>query len=262
VYKNGLLFREYTYEGARPVRITDYNDSQQTLKTATLSYDAAGQVTLISVRSAAFPRQEEDQTFTYNGNGLVTKVAYTAVNNARLRQSGDTNLVAGETFAYTTFEYNTRNELAKSSNFVKYSTSPDWPEAADFGTPIYYMTYDYDAAGNPTRKAGHSILPPGFEPQELYEEHMYTYDTQKNPYFHSFLFDEGVPNPRFTRHNILTRRSSGDHPFWTGHHQDYTHEYDAQGFPTKSTLVEGGGYLKADRTIVYTYAYEMRAATH
>ncbi len=264
MYKNGLLSREYTYEGPRPVRITDYNDKGELLKTATLTYDGTGKVTLTSVRSAAFPHQEEDRAFTYNSEGLVTKVEYTAVNNARYRQSGEGNLVAGEMFAYTTFEYNTRKELTKSSNFVKYSTSIDWPEANNFAVPIYYMTYEYDAAGNPVKRTGHSILPPGFEPQEFIEEHTYTFDTQKNPQFYSFLFEEGVPNPRFTKHNVLTRRSGGDHPFWSGHHQDYIHEYNADGFPTKSTLAEGGGHLSrtGDRTIVYTYEYGMRAAAN
>jgi hypothetical protein len=35
-------------------------------------------------------------------------------------------------------------------------------------------------------------------------------------------------------------------------------EYDANGFPTKRTLVEGGGYLSAERTNVFTYEYAMR----
>lgn len=260
VYKNGLLSQEYTYEGPRPVKITDYNDKGEVLKTATLSYDGMGKVTLTSVRSAASPHQEEDQTFTYNSEGMVTKVEYTAVNNARQRQPGEANLVAGEMFAFTVFDYNARKELTQSSNFVKYSRSVDWPEANNFAVPIYYMTYEYDADGNPVKKTGHSILPPGFEPQQYIDEHTYTYDTQKNPYYHSFLFEEGVPNPRFTKHNILTRRSNGDNPFWKGHRQDYTNEYNADGLPVKRTLVEGGGHLKADRTIVYSYTYEMRAA--
>ncbi len=99
LYKNGLVFREYTYEGTRPVKVTDYTDKGALLKAGTLSYDAAGRVTRISVRSAAFPAREEDQTFLYNADGLLTKVEFTAVNDARMRPSGEAKLVSGELFA-------------------------------------------------------------------------------------------------------------------------------------------------------------------
>ena len=74
VYGNGLLTREYAYEGLRPSKVMDYNSKGELLKTATTTYDATGRVTLIKVRSAAFPALEEDQTFTYNAEGLLAKV--------------------------------------------------------------------------------------------------------------------------------------------------------------------------------------------
>lgn len=261
LYKNGLIFREYTYEGTRPVKVTDYTEKGAFLKEGTMSYNAAGQVTRISVRSAAFPAREEDQTFTYNADGLLTKVELTAVNNARPRQSGEANLVPGEMFAYTAFEYNANKELTKSADFVKYSTSEDWPEIANFASPVYYMTYAYDAAGNAVEKTAHNVLPGSSEPTEYVDVYTFTYDTQKNPYFYSYLLDEGTPNPRITKHNMLTRRTTSNGPM-EGHYYNATSEYNAEGFPTKRTLVEGGGYLSAERTIVYTYTYEMRAATN
>ncbi|MBD0254185.1 MAG: hypothetical protein ICV83_00585 [Cytophagales bacterium] len=260
LYKNGLIFRDYTYEGTRPVKVTDYTEKGAFLKEGTMSYDASGRVTRISVRSAAFPGREEDQTFVYNADGLLTKVEFTAVNNARPRQSGEANLVPGEMFAYTTFEYNANKELIKSADFVKYSTSEEWPEVANFAAPIYYMTYAYDAAGNAVKKTAHNVLMPSGEPgdpTEYVDVHTFTYDTQKNPYFYSYLLDEGTPNPRITRHNMLSRRTTSNGPM-EGHYYDCTSEYNAAGFPTKRTLVEGGGYLSAQRTLVYTYEYEMR----
>lgn len=261
VYKNGLIFREYAYEGTRPVKVTDYTEKGAFLKEGTMSYNAAGQVTRISVRSAAFPAREEDQTFAYNADGLLTKVEFTAVNNARPRQSGEANLVPGEMFAYTAFEYNASKELTRSADFVKYSTSEDWPEIANFASPVYYMTYAYDAAGNAVEKTAHNVLPGSSEPTEYVDVYTFTYDTQKNPYFYSYLLDEGTPNPRITKHNMLTRRTTSNGPM-EGHYYNATSEYNAEGFPTKRTLVEGGGYLSAERTIVYTYTYEMRAATN
>lgn len=260
VYKNGLLSQEYTYEGKRPVQVTDYNDKGQVFKTATNTYDAAGRITRISVRSANFPSQEEDRTFTYNAEGLVAKIELTAVNNVRRRASGDTTLAAGEMFAYTAYEYNAGKALVKSSNFAKYNTNEDWPEVTNFASPVYYMTYAYDAAGNTIKKTAHSMMPPWLEAPDMVDEHVFTYDTQKNPHFYSFLLDEDIPNPRMARHNILTRRSTSNYSFWEGQYQDYTTEYNADGFPTKRTLVEGGGYLSrsGERTIVYTYEYGMR----
>ncbi|HEX8529716.1 MAG TPA: hypothetical protein VF646_06820, partial [Cytophagales bacterium] len=123
VYKNGLIFREYAYEGTRPVKVTDYTEKGVFLKEGTLSYDAAGRVTRISVRSATAPAREEDQTFRYNADGLLTKVEFTAVNNTRQRPSGEATLATGELFAYTAFEYNANKELTKSAEFVKYSIS-------------------------------------------------------------------------------------------------------------------------------------------
>jgi hypothetical protein len=100
VYRNGLMTREYAYEGLRPSKVMDYNSKGELLKTATPTYDATGRVTLIKVRSAVAPALEEDQTFTYNADGLLAKVEYTAVNDVRPRYSGEGNLVLGELFAY------------------------------------------------------------------------------------------------------------------------------------------------------------------
>jgi hypothetical protein len=239
------------------VKVVDYTSKAAVLKTGTMSYDAAGKLTRISVRSDAFPDEEEDQTYTYNADGLLTKVEFTAVNNTRRRQTGDTTLVAGEMFAYSSFEYNAGKFLIKSSEFGKYTWLEDGVAYPDFTTPYYYTTYEYDATGNAVKKTAHSAMDPGSDVPGLIDVHTFTYDTQKNPYFYSYLLNEGTPNPRITKHNMLTRRTTSNGPM-DGHHYDCTIEYDTNGFPTKKTYLEGGGYLSADRTIVYTYEYEMR----
>jgi hypothetical protein len=257
IFKNGVILREYTYEGTRPVKVIDYTNKAVVFKTGTMSYDAAGRLTRISVRSAAFPSEEEDQTYTYNADGLLAKVEFTAVNNARTRRTGEVNLVSGETFQYSSFEYDAKKMLIKSADFAKYNWLEDGAVSTGFTTPYYYTTHEYDASGNAVKKTSHSVLTPGFDVPEFVDVHTFTYDTQKNPYFYSYLLDEGTPNPRITKHNMLTRRTTSNGPM-DGHHYDCTIEYDANGFPTKKTYLEGGGYLSADRTIVYTYEYEMR----
>ena len=262
VYRNGLLTREYAYEGLRPSKVLDYNSKGEVLRTATSTYDATGRVTLVKVRSAVAPALEEDQTFTYNADGLLAKVEYTAVNDARPRYTGEGNLVLGELFAYTILEYNASKALIKSSEFIKYnwrSTAvEDEVSAPEFTKPAYYTVYEYDAAGNAVKKTFHLSLSPWPDvSDEFVDVHTYTYDTQKNPLFYSYLFDEDVPNPRMTKHNMLTRRTTSNGPT-DGHYYDCTIEYEANGFPTKRTLVEGGGYLRAERTNVFTYEYVMR----
>jgi hypothetical protein len=262
VYKDGLLIREYVYEGIRPSKTMDYNSKGELLKTATPTYDATGRVTLIKVRSAVAPALEEDQTFTYNADGLLAKVEYTAVNDVRPRRSGEANLAVGELFAYMTFEYNASKALIKSSDFIKYNwrsvEGEDEVSAPEFTKPAYYTIYEYDADGNAVKKTFHLSLSSWPDvSDEIVDVHTFTYDTQKNPYFYSYLFDEGVPNPRITKHNMITRRTTSNGPM-DGHRYDCTTEYSIAGFPTKRTLVEGGGYLSAERILVYTYEYEMR----
>ncbi len=255
ISRNGALFREFVYESTRPVKALTYNN-QSVIKTETISYNAAGNVSLIAVRSAFNPSLEEDQTYIYNADGLVTKVELRAVNNARKWQSGDVTLTTGELFAYTTYEYNNNKELIQSTDYVKYPTSTDWTETANFAKPIYYMTYQYDAAGNAVKKTGHTLQPLLTESgEDMIDESTYTYDTQKNPYYYSALLEGAIFNPRVSKHNVLTRRTTCNHPAWDGYRWDFTSEYDANGLPTKRTLVEGGAFLEADRTIVYTYEY-------
>lgn len=254
---NGVLSREYTYEGVRPMKETQYNTtSGQVSTTRAISYNASGKVSLIMVRSPLDATIEEDQTFIYDAGGKLTKIEYTAVNNARLRKSGEANLLPGEMFAYTAFEYNASQELIKTSDFQKYSTSPeDWPEVSNFGIPVSYMVYEYGADGNAAKKTLHNAIP--HTADTFFEEYTYTYDTQKNPFFYSALFDEATPNPRIARNNTLTRRTVSNLPANNGQRIDFTFEYNAEGFPVKRTMVESGG-RSGDRTVVHTYEYQMR----
>jgi hypothetical protein len=258
IFKNGAISREIVYDGTRPVKTLSYHNDQ-VIRTETISYNAAGNVSLISVRSTTNPHAEEDQTFIYNGDGLVTKLELRAANNVRYLRSGEGTMTTGELFAYTTYEYNSKKELIKSSDYVKYPPSSDWPETADFAQPIYYMTYEYDAAGNPVKKTGHTPHPLLMENgEEMIETSTFTYDTQKNPYFYSALSEGAIFNPRVSKHNVLTKRTTSNHPGLDGYHFDFTCEYDANGFPTKRTMVEGGAYLEENRTVVYTYEYQTR----
>lgn len=255
IFKNGAVAREFIYEGTRPVKALSYVN-QSVYRTESISYNAAGNVSLIAVRSTN-PHVEEDQTYVYNADGLVTKVEFRAFNN--IRQSGEATLTPGELFAYTTYEYNSNKELIQSTDYAKYPTSPDWTETADFAKPVYYMTYQYDAAGNAVKKTGHLPQPLLVEDGDaMIDESTYTYDTQKNPYYYSALLEGAIFNPRVSKHNVMTRRTTCNHPAWDGYRWDFTTEYDANGFPAKRTWVEGGGFLGAERTTVYTYEYASR----
>ncbi|QHT67953.1 hypothetical protein GXP67_15550 [Rhodocytophaga rosea] len=212
----------YQYDSQKRLQKADYSgDATEDNYFKEYAYNAAGRVIKETFKS-------DDGgdlsyfTFEYDGNNLLSKIAFYSRN-------APTNAIV--------HQYNKVIDYNVSKQVVKVSTyAPD-----NSTTPYRYDTYTYDANQNVSKIQEYTQHSTGAVNDVSSE---YTYDSKKNPNLGATFL--GVGAETHSRNNILSEKVTY---YLSGLTKNYTHTYlyNEKEFPVKETVNTGSESYQVDR---------------
>ncbi|MFT3738790.1 MAG: hypothetical protein QM786_08520 [Breznakibacter sp.] len=257
-----FTFYVYAFMTASAVFVSSCSDDDDDNPTASVKQ------ILAVVKSEPNEAEHDSIVFSYNTNGELVQTDEYLVSGSSITKTGENKFTykTGKLVSVETFEregsamvksdkdsisYDDNNRIEKIFDFsvaddefvlndyttiVTYNDNSSLPSRYTFDT-YGYQDYEYDARNNIVKLKD-------YDNGVLDGIDIYTYDTRKNPFKGNYLMVNELEF--FNTNNILTVTGED-------YRQVRTYEYNSEGYPTKTTLVE----TYPDSTEEYSYTLKI-----